>query len=1172
MTAEITEPTDSTLLVRKDYLRNATGNVIKTTLSGLTFPTRSSRVSYEATGRFPTVTENALGHRTRTFIHAFHRQPMWVEDPNGLRTYFEYDAFGRKTRERRPDGTLTEIACLKTSYAGDGAYKMCEKSTGTPPMAVYFDKYGREITTHSANGSGDLYWVSTTYNAGGALSGKSKPSSTRYDDPRFQGEDLDWVPDSDLFTNDVKKRINYRRTADNKVSRVTYRAITTTERSQIQTTLGYSFNDGQAVEEINDLNQKTITFKNSKEETIAVKDALGGLVTYKYDATGNLIETNALGQITTMTYDLAGRRLSIKDPNQTQPIQMSYNALGELTSIRNARLQLTTIQYDLVGRMTRRVSPEETTVWYYDSALGAGIGKLAASSSDSGCTRSVTYDSLGRPTLVRQTIQGEILDVSTTYDSLGRPDRLTYPNGFAVRHQYSALGRLQRVVDATTSLPYWTAETYDRWDHVTRASLGNGVRTTRTYDDLRGWLAALSTTDQGGTTIQKLQYTHDALGNLTVRHDLQAAQWEDFAYDSLNRVAIATLNGSHAGSVVYDAKGNITFRTGLGSYTYAGGNHAVTSVGSGASAINLSYDADGNVSASGTRSLVNASYNKPTQLTSGTKSLALVYDEDRSLVKEVSTEGLTSLTTWHVGGLYQKRVTDANTQTPDVNEIETSCYIMAGGEAIAVRQTKLNGGGTTNATAYLHRDHLGSITAITSVTGAVLERFSYDAWGRKRHVNGSSAPPVPATSLWTQRSFTDHLELAAFGLIHMGGRLYDPVLGRMLEVDPFVQAPEMSQSFNRYAYVMNNPLTLTDPTGYFSFKKAFGGIGRALGGFWKGITKAVNSITGLARTAYESFTDFVSDLYAGGAKAFQKFGKWMENNWRMVVVVAVTVVVTVFTAGTGTSASISLGAAILAGAAGGAAGAATASALSGGNTSDILKAGLIGGLKGALTGAITYGIGSGFSSAGLTSEKILEGSSTQVIGNLAAKGAAHGVGGGITSVVNGGRFESGFVSGAISAVASPFIGEYVPDDIYAQTASAAFVGGVASSATGGSFENGAIYGGIQYAVAASARKGAPDLGGGQEAKSSGKQWSDMQETWREEGRQAQLAIFGAVGQGPSYTVAMSPIEVGAVVVLVGAGAYIVYKVYLEHPITVIQEKGFLEVINQLNREFNGSNQ
>lgn len=72
----------------------------------------------------------------------------------------------------------------------------------------------------------------------------------------------------------------------------------------------------------------------------------------------------------------------------------------------------------------------------------------------------------------------------------------------------------------------------------------------------------------------------------------------------------------------------------------------------------------------------------------------------------------------------------------------------------------------------------------------------------------------------TNRGFTDHEHLDGIGLIHMNGRVYDPVIGRFLSPDPWIQDPNNSQSFNRYSYVWNNPLRYTDPTGEVSMDQA----------------------------------------------------------------------------------------------------------------------------------------------------------------------------------------------------------------------------------------------------------------------------------------------------------------------------------------------------------------
>jgi RHS repeat-associated protein len=66
----------------------------------------------------------------------------------------------------------------------------------------------------------------------------------------------------------------------------------------------------------------------------------------------------------------------------------------------------------------------------------------------------------------------------------------------------------------------------------------------------------------------------------------------------------------------------------------------------------------------------------------------------------------------------------------------------------------------------------------------------------------------------TTRGFSAHEHLDAHGLIHMNGRAYDPALGRFLSVDPLIQNPLNSQNLNGYSYVLNNPLSGVDPTGY----------------------------------------------------------------------------------------------------------------------------------------------------------------------------------------------------------------------------------------------------------------------------------------------------------------------------------------------------------------------
>jgi RHS repeat-associated protein len=131
--------------------------------------------------------------------------------------------------------------------------------------------------------------------------------------------------------------------------------------------------------------------------------------------------------------------------------------------------------------------------------------------------------------------------------------------------------------------------------------------------------------------------------------------------------------------------------------------------------------------------------------------------------------------------------------------------------------------GTGNPTIqYAYADYLGSILTVTNSTGSVSAEQNFDAWGRMRNPTTWAYPtatsPLPSY-LSLYRGYTGHEQLKEFGLINMNGRMYDPVLGRMLSVDNYTH--NGTQGYNRYAYAMNNPLKYTDPSGEFILEAAF---------------------------------------------------------------------------------------------------------------------------------------------------------------------------------------------------------------------------------------------------------------------------------------------------------------------------------------------------------------
>ena len=140
--------------------------------------------------------------------------------------------------------------------------------------------------------------------------------------------------------------------------------------------------------------------------------------------------------------------------------------------------------------------------------------------------------------------------------------------------------------------------------------------------------------------------------------------------------------------------------------------------------------------------------------------------------------------------------------------------IAIGKRLVAQVTTTVVGGNSSTQMHYLHGDALNSITLVTDQNAQVVERFFYDAYGKRRQSNGLDAPAGSLTSQVVDFGFTGHEQLDDLKLVHMNGRIYDAYLGRFISADPYYQDPSDAQSFNRYSYVLNNPLRYADPSGF----------------------------------------------------------------------------------------------------------------------------------------------------------------------------------------------------------------------------------------------------------------------------------------------------------------------------------------------------------------------
>jgi uncharacterized protein RhaS with RHS repeats len=183
----------------------------------------------------------------------------------------------------------------------------------------------------------------------------------------------------------------------------------------------------------------------------------------------------------------------------------------------------------------------------------------------------------------------------------------------------------------------------------------------------------------------------------------------------------------------------------------------------------FTYDPNGNQLTGNGHTATWTSYNKPASITQGSTTISFLDDPEHQRFQQVTAQG----TTLYMDGFGQHAELVMGS-TWKWNE-----YLAVGSVPVGVRFVS---SGTTT-TRYFHTDHLGSISVITDQSGNVLERLSYDAWGKRRFANGADDPSGSITSQ-TTRGFTDQEELGVGGLVHLNGRIYDPLFGRMMSADP----------------------------------------------------------------------------------------------------------------------------------------------------------------------------------------------------------------------------------------------------------------------------------------------------------------------------------------------------------------------------------------------------
>ena len=755
-----------------------------------------------------------------------------------------------------------------------------QTASKAPSKLTYRDVLGRELRTAVQGQNGRWVYVDTVYDNQGRVVEKSLPYFSG-DAKLINKTQYDVLGRPELVTRADDIEIGYQYVGTQVTETRDVRAPERDELPRVQTTIHNGDNDvvevidpagqhlflvrdavGQLVRTVAGQGQNAVTL------TRAIYDAAGrrkrvwdssiGRKSFRYDRlgrqvltvtwTGNYNEVDGLGEATLVELDLLGR-----------PVRRT-TGVGTFHSNVASAAGATAFAFE--------GSPRVSTFGYDDQYKG-----VVDFAKNSRVHRLYSYDEWARPSGVR--LQMASLEASLGHDSVGQVNsgvelrhvigydewgrravekfRQTFPDNTdlgSVHYYHDDISLLTGVGGRhpgdTTPSDIVTNTIYDASGRLRSSTYANGLVNTFDYYEETGRMKAarvgtVADLDATDSTV----FVYDAQGNLTERtRRTPGAQevtgyFEKFTYDVLDRLDLATnhqLRGEVETSfstddVDYDRFGNIRKRTithGNDStraiYDYTGSVHRVQTVTTqtlvGAQVTDSAvrgyqYDPRGQITMRGGDAVTWTRFGRPKRIHSGATSLTFSYDAHGNRIRQVVRAGeeVTRIKTY-LGPLE----TDQS-----ANGALVSARVFASTPAgpVAVMEYTPSGG---TERRYLHTDHLGSITSVTGKTGAVMQRLQFDAWGRPRTqhedpewtylISYDGRRPI------ADRGFTGHEMLTEAKLVHMNARVYDPAIGRFLSPDGYVQAPTNLQNYNRYSYVLNQPLSLTDPTGNFFFVPA----------------------------------------------------------------------------------------------------------------------------------------------------------------------------------------------------------------------------------------------------------------------------------------------------------------------------------------------------------------
>jgi RHS repeat-associated protein len=595
---------------------------------------------------------------------------------------------------------------------------------------------------------------------------------------------------------------------------------------------------------------------------------------YFYDARDRLTKakiktTSGPQQERIFAYSPGGFLTSSTEPERTVH-NTAYDALGSVRSSTISGGSTLVTEYDGFGRPTHVTTAGQTLIEnvYGDALPGAGAAvgegaynRIVASTYTNRYDRwatgevDVTQEWVyggpgGRPTLRYTDIEGfgvaaDAFSFGYDYDRWGNVRRTHMPGWAGCRDsEWPATvatwdgAHLTQVARENSSGSTETlgAYTYHPNGRIATTTYGNAMATLSEIPDSSGMARPQRLQLVDGSSQQTLwvngDYTYDGAGNIT------GIGSKRYAYDGLSRLTDYAASGTVADeSYTYDRWGNMTAVTRASGPDHTFGFDVN---GTGGPANNRPSSVTENGSTTATLTWENAHGNlKAIDAFTGQRAKQFGFSVDDRLMESRDVD---SETEWRyaydTGGERIARWTDDG----GALGLEMDVFIRnEGGQVLSewhydadvpslapTREYVLGHGvlaqmdvspGFTDL-HYLVHDHLGSGRVLLADNGAIAETYDFLPFGEFTDTSASS----PSTT----KLFTGHeRDLGQYGteLDYMHARYYSPVLSRFLSPDPVLGAIASSQSWNRYAYTYNNPISFVDPDGELAFLAVPLGIG-----------------------------------------------------------------------------------------------------------------------------------------------------------------------------------------------------------------------------------------------------------------------------------------------------------------------------------------------------------